>query len=87
MDVFMGRGGVVVGRDGERNGRSGGGGVDWAPPLLVFSRLDERVTRGKRVGTERGALAEDGLFRPPPLLELFFVTIQTKIREIRFRTL
>ena len=62
--VFVGGGGV--GSEGERNGRSGGEG--WAPPI---SRLVERVTRGKRVGTERGVFVEPGLLRLLPLLELF----------------
>ena len=46
------------------------GGDDWAV-VLVFSRLDDRVTRGNRVGTESGGLAEPGLFLALPLLELF----------------
>ena len=63
-------GGGGVGREGERKGRRGGEG--WALP--DFSLLEERVTRGKRVGTERGDLAEDGRLRPLPPLELFLGT-------------
>ena len=59
--------GEGVGSEGERRGRRGGEG--WA---LLISRLDDRVTLGKRVGTERGVLAEVGLLRALPLLlELF----------------
>ena len=65
--ALVGSGGV--GREGERKGRRGGEG--WAP-LPDLSRLEERVTRGKRVGTERGVFAEEVLLRPLPLLELFF---------------
>ena len=60
--ALVGSGGV--GREGERKGRRGGEG--WAP---LPPRLEERVTRGKRVGTERGDFAEEVLLRP--LLELF----------------
>ena len=60
--ALVGSGGV--GREGERKGRRGGEGC--APP--DFSLLEERVTRGKRVGT---VFAEEGLLRPLPPLELF----------------